>query len=76
MEQNLGEWIRDNYDVVKKLSRAGFISSMIISRYHTYNYFLTTKNDSLMVRYDETAENMGVSYSTVVRSVKQMQTKI
>lgn len=76
MEQTLGNWIKENYAIVKTLTREGVFQPSLLARYHNYNYFLSLKNDSVMVNYDETAEKMGVSVMTVIRSVKQMEKQI
>ena len=73
----LGDYIKKNYDVVNKLLKGGAVSISLKQQYDIYQHFNTTTHiKSTMQRYEDTAEAMKVSSSTVRKAVSEMKKSI
>lgn len=72
----LGEWINENYDDVKRLTKAGVLPPKIINNHNIYKTFTEEKSESKMQRYENTAAQQGLSSKTVARAVKDMERPI
>ena len=70
----LGDYIKNNYQVVDKLLKAGKLPLSVKQEYEIYQFYQTTNNiKSKMQRYSNTASAMKVSEVTVMRAVKEMK---
>lgn len=72
----VADFIEKNLDDVKRLTKAGVISTSLINSYNTYTVFNSIKSSSKMQKYEDAASILNVSTRTIMNCVKEMQKPI
>lgn len=75
MERTLADWIADNIDEVRRLTRQGVLNSRLINQYNIYLSYLS-KSGGKMDKYYHIADEMKLGVNTVIRAVKSMERNI
>jgi len=66
-------WIKNNYKVIKLLTKNGFISPSVLSNYEVYCTFEKMRIPSTMQRYHNAGKEHNLSSESVRKIVKYMQ---
>lgn len=67
------KFVEKNIDMIRTLTRNGYISPKLLTHYHVYNIYSKMKDASKMKRYQNVAKETGLTPYTVRRAISDMK---
>lgn len=73
----LHQYVKENLQTIRRLTRAGIISGRVIRHYQIYTQYKDLQpGTNKMHRYHTVADNMRISSRSVMRAVSEMERNI
>lgn len=70
------KFVEKNIDMLRTLTRNGYVSPRLLTNYHVYNVYSSIKDSSKMKRYQNVAKETGLSPRTVRQAVSDMKSYV
>lgn len=73
MRKQKHKFVEENIDMLRTLTKSGYVSPKLLQYYNIYINYMSVKNESYMKRYQTVAKETRQSVTTVRRAVSEMK---